>query len=100
MRDSVTRYRLRVEEVGQDDPPADLRYVLGLYIDAPTWEDRLEFEITDRGVAELLYEMDGQEDSPICSGCGKPIEPGESSIERDGREYHVERESGCGCFDA
>ena len=61
MRDSVTRYRLRVEEVGCDDPPSTLRYVLGLYIDAPTWEDRLEFEITDRGVAELLWEMDGQE---------------------------------------
>ena len=61
MRDSVKRYRLRVEEVGQDDPPADLRYVLGLYIDAPRWEDRLEFEITDSGVAEMLWELDGQE---------------------------------------
>lgn len=62
--DGPKRYRLRVEEVGQDDPPADLRYVLGLYIDAPTWEDRLEFEITDRGVAELMWEMDGQEGEP------------------------------------
>ena len=57
----MLRYRIRVEEVGQDDPPSDLRYVLGLYIDAPTWEDRFEYEITDRGVAEMLFEMDGQE---------------------------------------
>ena len=61
MRASVTRYRIRVEETGTDDPPADLRYVLALYFEDERTEDRLEFDLSEGGAWEMLWEMDGQE---------------------------------------
>jgi len=46
--------RIRVEEMGCDDPPSDLHYELRLDFDTPDGEDTLFFALDEDGVMDLI----------------------------------------------
>lgn len=68
--------RIKLEETGSDEPPADLRYELRLDFETPDGtEDTLLFGLNDEGVAEMLEEIENIEaedarSRELCLHCG------------------------------